>query len=333
MKTDRTVRLVTPDEKTRWNAIVDHPLQSWEWGEFRSAMGLDVLRLGVYEKNTLIQGWQVTFHPVPHTSFTVGYFPKGPAPTQMMISELIKFSRPKHAIFIQLEPNVLSYELLAVNNQQFVPSHRPLFTKYTFVLDLTRTEEELLSAMHNKTRYNIRVAQKHGVVVKEDNSDIAFSAYLSLSEETTQRQKFYAHNQTYHQKMWETLQKAGIAHLFTATLDNSIIAAWIVFVWKDTIYYPYGASSREHRETMAPTLLLWEIVRWGKLHGYQSFDLWGALGPVPNEHDPWFGFHRFKQGFAPQLVEFLGSFDLVLHPWLYRLYTIADTVRWWMLKK
>ena len=308
-----------------------HPLQSEAWGTFRREMGIDVLRVNNLPAGEA--GWQLTFHKIPFTPFTIGYFPKGPLPTQPIIDELTKIGKQKRAIFIQLEPNSIGNWELEIGNYDLRPSHRPLFTKYTFVLDLTKSEEELLKAMHPKTRYNLKVAQKHGVVVREDNSSEAFDTYLSLTKETTARQGFYAHNETYHRRMWEILHHAGIARLWTASLHGTILAAWIIFAWEKTLYYPYGASSREHRESMAPTLLLWEIVRWGRLHGYQSFDLWGALGPHPDEHDPWYGFHRFKQGFNPQLVEFIGSYDLILNPWLYRLYRVADSIRWWVLKK
>ena len=98
------------------------------------------------------------------------------------------------------------------------------------------------------------------------------------------------------------------------------------------MYYPYGASSREHREVMAPNLLLWKLIKWGKQHGIKTFNLWGALGPNPDSHDSWFGFHRFKSGFAPKLVEYVGSYDLVIQPFLYKLYCIADSIRWRILK-
>ena len=83
---------------------------------------------------------------------------------------------------------------------------------------------------------------------------------------------------------------------------------------------------------MAPALLLWEIALWGKKKGLKKFDLWGAIGPRPDPKDPWYGFHHFKEGFAPRLVEFAGSFDLVINKTLYTLYTIADTIRWKLLK-
>ncbi len=290
-------------------------------------MGIDVVRL---------QNWQLTFHKVPHTPWTIGYFPKGPKPTKSMIATLATLARKKNAIFIQLEPNVLKNSSLETRHSKLVPSHHPLFTKYTFILDLTKSEEELLNAMHPKTRYNIRVAQKHNVIVKEDNSPEAFNAYLRLTEETTSRQGFYAHDKTYHQKMWKTMHKAGIAHLFTASLNGEVLSAWIVFVWGDTIYYPYGSSSRDHREVQAPTLLLWEIARWAKKKGLKKFDLWGAMGPPsadgPDVNDPWYGFHRFKQGFNPKLIEFIGSYDLVINRPLYFLYILADTIRWQILR-
>lgn len=316
-------------EKT-WNANADHPLQSWQWGQFREQMGITLVRQ---------DGWQLTFHRIPHTNWTIGYFPKGPSPTATMIEQLKKIGREQRAIFIQLEPNVIAHSKHTISNMRDLkPSHHPLFTKYTFILDLTKSEDALLTAMHSKTRYNLRIAQKHGVTVKEDNSDSAFREYLRLSKETTGRQGFYAHDTHYHELMWSIMKRAGIAHLFTASYKEQILAAWIIFSWKKTLYYPYGASSRDHREVMAPTLLLWEIARWGKANGFQSFDLWGALGPMPSTgapdpNDPWYGFHRFKQGFTPSLVAYAGSFDLILHPFLYKIYIWADAIRWFLLNK
>ncbi len=360
--TTLSIHPATDRDRTEWDCLASHPLQSWAWGEFRKSTGIDIVRLAVLKNNNsreglvprLSEGWQLTFHKIPHTPFTIGYFPKGPMITRAMLETLEKLGKEKNAIFIQLEPNVtrhcedpersegdaaISYaqsneiaSLIARNDKLLRPSHHPLFTKETFVLDLTKSEDELLRAMHPKTRYNIRVAQKHGVTIQEDSSDKAFETYLQLTHETTDRQGFYAHDDVYHRRMWETLHPTGIAHLWTATYQGETLASWIIFTWKDTIYYPYGASSREHREVMAPNLLLWEIARWGKSKGFKKFDLWGSLGPNPDEHDPWFGFHRFKQGFNPELVEFVGSYDLVLYPLLYRFYKVVDKIRWRILR-
>ena len=144
-----------------------HPLQTAAWANFRKAMGVDIVKLSE---------WFISFHRIPYTPFTIGFFPKGPNPTKKLIEELVVLGKQKRALFIQIEPNeTTAFNLLP-------PSHHPLFTKYTFIIDLTKTEEELLSAMHPKTRYNIKVAQKHNVKIQEDNSDVAFETYIKKQQ-------------------------------------------------------------------------------------------------------------------------------------------------------
>ena len=263
-----TIRTAQESDRRKWDALAGHPLQSWAWGDFRKSIGTAVERLAVIRNHALSAGWQLTFHRIPYTPFTVGYFPKGPNPSMFMLDELVKIGRKYSAIFIQLEPDAFSGLKSEISNFKLLkPSHHPLFTKYTFVLDLTKSEDELMKNMHPKTRYNIKVASKHGVSIRQDNSDETFAHYLRLEEETTNRQKFYAHDSIYHRNMWEFMKNAGIARLWTASYNEEIISAWIIFCWKDTIYYPYGTSSRKYREVMAPNLLLWEIARWGKAKG------------------------------------------------------------------
>jgi lipid II:glycine glycyltransferase (peptidoglycan interpeptide bridge formation enzyme) len=181
------------------------------------------------------------------------------------------------------------------------------------------------------------VAQRHGVEVVEDNSDEAFEQYWKLMEETTKRQQFYAHTKQYHQLQWETLKTSNVknaltSHLFLAKYQGKVLTAWLLFVFKDTLYYPYGASSREHKEVMHSSLMMWEAVRFGKRLGLREFDLWGAMGPNPDPNDSWFGFHTFKERFGPEHGEFVGSYDLVIDPVLYQGYKLADKLRWLYLR-
>jgi len=312
--------------------LPSHPLQSAQWGEFRKKTGIKVV---------MVNEIRMTIHPIPHTPWTIGYLPKGPFPTKEMISDLNKAGLQEKCIFIQLEPNIIASENLKhkLKNLGLVPAAHPLFTKYTFVLDLTKSEEDLLKEMHPKTRYNIKVALKHGVKIIQDHSDLAFENYLKLTEETTKRQRFYAHTKKYHKLMWETLKSQKIdtekltAHLFLAKYNEEVLASWILFVYKDTLYYPYGASSTLHREAMASNLMMWEAIKFGKKLGLKKFDMWGALNSSnPDKNDPWYGFHRFKEGYGPKHVEFLGSFDLVINPILYGTYKLIDKIRWVFLK-
>ena len=328
---------ILDEQGLQFNNAVSHPLQSFEWGEFRKKTGIKVIRRGQVSKNKITNAYQLTVHNAPF-GFKIGYLPKGDMPSKDLLDDLQTIGKQEKLIYIQLEPSVektTNYKLQTTNLKK---SFHPLFTKYSFILDLDRSEEELLSGMHPKTRYNIKVAAKHGVEIKEENSDNAFYTYLKLTEETTQRQKFYAHDEDYHRKMWQTLKLQATnyklqtdrltAHLFTAKYKGKIITAWIVFVFKDALYYPYGASSKDYPEVMANNLMAWEIIKYGKESGLKKFDMWGALSENPNPNDPWFGFHRFKKGYGAKLVEFVGSYDLVINPGIYQLAKIADKARW-----
>lgn len=331
----KNFQVVTNDQRKEYNPTVSHPLQAFEWGEFRKKTGLTVVREAEIDKKVLSSGFQLTLHPIPHSRWNIGYLPKGSFPTKNLVNELREVGKQHNCIFIQLEPDIENIEMgNSILPSELHPSAHPLFTKYTFVLDISQSEEELLKNMHPKTRYNIRVAQKYGVVVSEDNSEKAFKEYLSLTEETTKRQGFYAHSKKYHTLMWETLKSDKnsrnelIAHLLTAKYKGETLVSWIFFSFKDTLYYPYGASSSKHRETMASTLMMFEAIKFGKKLGLTQFDMWGALGENPHPKDPWFGFHRFKKGFGARHVEFIGSYDLILNPSLYLLYKAADKLRW-----
>lgn len=335
------VRPLLPSERKAYNKLITHPLQSYEWGEFREKTGIKVLRLGFYEGERLVDGFTLTLHPIPYTKFNIGYLPKGILPTKSYLSTLKQIGKANNCLAIQLEPNVLYSKdskdtLLASGLRE---AAHPLFTKYTFVLDLTKSEDELLKNLHPKTRYNIKVAQKHSVSIAEKDTLDAFETYLKLSEETTKRQRFYAHSPLYHRQQWESLPHTATppfnelsSHLLVASYNMKILTTWIVFVFHDTLYYPYGASSNEHRETMSSTLMMWEVIKFGKKLGLKKFDMWGALGPEPDEHDSWYGFHRFKQGFRPEHTEFIGSYDLVINPAAYFVYKAADKLRWLYLK-
>jgi len=123
--------------------------------------------------------------------------------------------------------------------------------------------------------------------------------------------------------MWEQLKPAGIAHLLVAKYKGETITAWILFSWRDFLYYPYGASTDKYKNVMSNNLIMWEAIRFGKSLGLTTFDLWGR--------EEGKGFTRFKEGYGPKVVEFLGTWDLVISP-LYYLYRFMELLRWAILR-
>ncbi|MBU2051571.1 peptidoglycan bridge formation glycyltransferase FemA/FemB family protein, partial [Patescibacteria group bacterium] len=295
------IRDLVDTDKAAANRLATHPLQSYEWGEFRRQVSNKVIRKGVFEKDKLVQSLQVTLHRVPQFNWQIGYFPKGNLPDEAQMKVLQQIGRENNLVLIKIEPDVSKPARLASESvagggwntiDSFLRQHgcrpgRRLFTQYSFLLDITKSEEDLLAKMHPKTRYNIRLAEKKGVRVAVDDSPSCFAWFIKLLfEETVVRQGFFAHTREYFKAMWPILNRAGIAHLLRAYKGDQTLAVFMVFVFNQKIYYPYGASTRESKAVMAPNLLMWELIRYGKKSGCTSFDMWGALGPKADENDP-----------------------------------------------
>ena len=311
--------------KDDYNKKVIHPLQSWEWGEFREAWENKVTRL---------PNFQIIFSKVPLTPFSIGTIIRGPKITKKDVEEVKEIAKKESAIFVKFEPNILYNEKLENEIKNFgLVKGRRLFTPTSFWIDLTPPEEDLLKSFHPKTRYNIRLAQKQGVEVAEDNSDKAFEKYLELTKETSKRQGFYAHTEKYHRLMWKFLKPSGIAHLLTAKYKGEIITTWILFAFQNFFYYPYGASTDKYKQSlagsagknvMANNLMMWEAIKLGKKLNLKTFDLWGR--------EEGKGFTKFKEGYNPKVVTFIGTWDLVINKPIYCLYRLTENLRWFLLR-
>lgn len=350
------VKILTEEYKEAFDAAVGHPIQSWAWGEFKRAFGSRPERVGFFENGKLVKGLQVIFSPLPKTPYTAGYCAKGFLPDDSQIEILKTLAKKHRAVFIKLEPDFCLpvpketdgsdcaektkqklHTALFLKEDAYLISKKavhasPIFKEYNFLLTIDKTEEELLAGFNSKTRYNIRLAEKKGVTVQDNSTEQGIENYIRLMEETTKRQGFLNHNGTYFKKLFETFPKDRI-RIFEAVYKDEVLTAWILFNFNGRLYYPYGASSNLHREVMPNNLIMWEAIKFGKTQGCTVFDLWGCLGPSPDTKDAWYGFHKFKAGYNPHLMQYIGTYDFVYKPLLYKLFTAADRVRRRLLQR
>ena len=290
-----------------------HPVQSKEWGEFRAKAG---------NKISWVQDLLVVWSRIPKTPWYFGTLLKSRMPKPEDIKRLRDEAIKIGGVGIRIEPDLPAGRQVPKG----LVRGRKFFTPKTFWLDLTQSEEKLLAGMHPKARYNIRLAEKKSVEITEDPA--VFGEFLKLMKETEIRQGFYAHDKKYFSLMWSVLRQGyggqgPIAHLFVARYQGEILAAWIIFKYDNKIYYPYGANSDRHRELQAPSLMLWKTALWGKAQGCKIYDLWGV--------EEGKGFTDFKAKFGPKIVEFVGTYDLIINPPLYWAFRIMEWIRWQIL--
>lgn len=323
------IRIIESAEREKYNSVVDHPLQSWEWGKAREALGIEILRVGTYEKGDIISAYQMSIHPVPWTPYKIGYIPRSKIPPNEVIQYLKKYGATHTIIFIKFEPYILDDSIMS---KGLTPSSHPLFTHWTQTLDLSISDEELKKRLKSKTRYNIGLAERKGVTVRHENNDHGFDIFIKLYFETCRRQHYFGHNKSYHKAVWNNL-KQSVAHILIAYFKDTPLAAYELFFFKNHWYYVYGGTSDLHRNLMASNLLMWEAIKLGKKLGAKTFDMWGSLPPQYDDRNPWAGFTRFKEGYGTEYNKTVGSYDLVVNKTAYTLYNVAQKIRTKILER
>jgi peptidoglycan pentaglycine glycine transferase (the first glycine) len=201
----------------------------------------------------------------------------------------------------------------------------------TFVLDLDIDEPRLLAGMHQKTRYNIHLAARHGVSIRLGTPDDAEPLYRMYAE-TSLRDRFVIRDRDYYLRLWGGFQRTGRAQLLLAEVEGLPVAGLVLFVFGDTAWYLYGMSTQDHREKMPNHLLQWEAIRWAQQHGLRRYDFWGAPDRL-DPSDPMWGVYRFKQGFGARLQCTLGALDTTRRPALYRLYHALAPLAFSLLRR
>ena len=318
-----------------------HLLQSWAWGEFKAGYGWQPRRL-CWEGAQGPAAAQV-LRRTGLRVLRVLYVPKGPllewssAPLRaQVLDDLQTLARRERAIFIKIDPDVVAAtglpesELLApvgrsvqtdLSQRGWVFSRDQIQFRNTVTLDLTPSEAGLLAGMKQKTRYNVRLAERKGVRVRlggTDDLDLLYQMYA----ETSVRDGFAIRGLDYYRDAWGRFMAAGLAQPFVAEVDAEPVGALVIFRFAGSAWYLYGMSREAQRDKMPNHLLQWQAIRWAKAQGCTRYDFWGAPDELV-ESDPLWGVWRFKEGFGGQLVRHIGAWDYAPSPLLYRLYTIV----------
>ncbi|MFH0928399.1 MAG: peptidoglycan bridge formation glycyltransferase FemA/FemB family protein [bacterium] len=283
--------------------------QSWDWGEFQKAAGEKVWRFA--HKDAFAQ---VIEKGLP-LGMKLWFVPRGPKNFEAAhLKELAAFAKKAGAVLVRFEP------LEKPSIGKWVRSVSPAVTSR---IDLGLAEEEILAGMHQKTRYNLRLAEKKGVEVAESR-DVA--VWLDLIHATAERDRFHLHQDEYYRKMLAS----PIVKLFVASLEERPLAAMIAVFFGDAVTYLHGASGNESREVMAPFLLHWRVTQEAKQSGYKYYDFWGVNpsdAKSPHYKKSWEGLTRFKKGFGGEEVALPGTFELPARFWLYQLYSLRQKIR------
>lgn len=256
----------------------------------------------------------------------------------LLLEEIKKIAKQENAIFLRIDPPLLADPLLSQQLlesgtfKNFHPTNSGFQPQHTLIIDLTKSEEEILNQMKPKGRYNIRLAEKKGVkIFKSENLSKDITEFYKLLQQTTKRDEFFSHNEQFYRTMIDTLQPSDQpygAHssLYLASYNGQILAAVITTYFKDTATYYYGASSNEHRNLMTPYLLHWKIMQDAKAQGYKFYDLFG-IAPENAKNHPWQGVTEFKHKFGGQEISYQKAQEFAFSKAKHLLYKLYKKIK------
>jgi peptidoglycan pentaglycine glycine transferase (the first glycine) len=317
--------------------VTNHPrgsfVQSWDWGDWQHALGKQVERVGILDTTTneLLLTAQVLLPTTPVIHKRYIHIPYGPLLAPDLATEdqalaahaLLTELRQRHteALCIRLEPRM--HVTVAAATKKSINT----LPQTTLLIDLQQSEEQLLAAMHPKTRYNIKAATRYGVTVSTV-ADVpeqvpVMNAAIELILSTGKRHEFKSHGREYYENMIaffsKQWQRTIEAIVYQAQHNGQVVASAIVIDYAGTRTHLFSGSKKLEKQVMAPYGLRWQSMLDAKAKGLTSYDFWGletAGGKQP-------GFVQFKRGFGGSEAHFPGACDIVIKPLWYTVYSLA----------
>jgi len=329
---------VSENEKDQYNQFVAAQesgsfLQSWEWGQWQIRLGRTVYRFKIIDDNgTQVASVQLIKMPLPFGKYYL-YAPYGPVVSEKLKVESQKLlqeikNKFSEAVFIRIEPK----QIISQSENQSIRKSTNIQPAVTMVLDINKPDDVLLSAMHHKTRYNIRLAQRHGVKIQSElvvtpGYGLYTSEAVNLILQTQVRQNYHGHSRDYYKNLVDFFALGNNTNdlklwIYKALYNKELLATAVIVDFGPTRMYLYGGSSEKFRNFMAPYLLHWGAIVDAKITGIKYYDFGGSEVASGGER----GFTRFKQGFGGRVINYVGAYDIIQNKAVYKAYQLVRKI-------
>lgn len=336
-------RIIT--DRQQWDEFVASSIccnitQSYEWGELAHHLGAqEALRIGVLDDTgRLCAAMLVLVSRAPVLNRTYFYAPRGPViddPTSPAMTVLLNFVKAKArtygAFMLKVEPSVLDDNTqwaTALQRSGFRVNPYAMHIRHEWVLDIRPDEKTLLANMKEKWRYNIRLAGRKGITVRQGEGQADLDTFYRLYETTSERDQFFIHSKAYYEQVMRLFSEGNRAALFLAEYEGKAIAGTVVLCFGHWSWYMFGASSNEQRERMPNHLLQWTGMQWAKAHDCWYYNFRGIPDILEEGQELW-GVYTFKRGFSGYPIRSLVTHDLAYQPIVYEAYRrLLDVKRW-----
>lgn len=327
--TNASARVLNSTELETWNHFVSADragdlLQSSAWGELKSASGWTSTVVAAFDGSAIAGGMMMLRRALPFGR-ALFYAPRGPVldwSNSDMVAAVTQtardYAREHGGLLIKIDPPfedpgaARSLEACGYRSVGGCGGFGGTQPRCVMQLDLKRPLDDVIASFHQKWRYNIRLAQKKGVSIRMSADRADLPAFYAILRETAKRDGFLVRSQSYFEAMWDALVPRGWMRLFLGEVEGDPVCGALSYFFGDKAWYTYGASSNAHREKMPNYLMQWEMISRAHELGCRWYDFRGVSCTPDDPNDKTAGLNRFKSGFNPRFVRYIGEFDLPL---------------------
>jgi len=280
------------ENSENWNQFVIENkgsfLQSYEWAEFQKKCGKKAIRVKLDGLQAVLIKEKFSF-----------YIPYGPVVKNKKTLPLLFAQAKKDCAFLRIEP----YTDLGFDFKHF--SARRSQPQKTLILDLKKSEQEILDEFQKTARYNIGLAQRKGIKVLI--TDKYNPEFYKLLNKTAQRNNFKPHSESHYKNLFDVKSKDFDVKMFLGEFEGKIIAAFILILFGNRATALHGSFDSEYKKLKPANLLTWERIKYAKAKGCEVFDFWGI------DEKKWSGFTEFKKSFGGQEIEYPKAVNVVFN--------------------
>ena len=308
-----------------------HYAQSLEWAKVKSDWKNEIIVVRD-EKGQIKASLSILIRKLPYINYSIMYAPRGPVcdlDDEKSFKELIEkadeLAKKYKAFMLKMDPDILAsnneFKNMAKKygfkvEEKIKDVNTLLQPRYVFRLDLKdKTEDEIFSAFHSKTRYNIRLATRKGVTIREGKRE-DLQQFQDILETTGTRDGFFIRKKEYFEHLYDSFDKEHLKLVF-ADYQGKPIACVLNIFYGNKEWYLYGGSLNEHRNVMSTYLLQWEMIKQAIERKMDCYDFRGVCATDETHYNE--GLYRFKKGFNADFIEFMDMYK-VYNKFIYFLF-------------
>ena len=328
----------TIEDRTKWDKFVtSHPesnfLQSWDFYEFHQARGKKIIRRAVIENGEII----AAYAGVVETAKRGKYLAIAGGPildwknrklVKLVFEDIKKQGKSTSCTFVRVRPQLelsdKSLKLMKELGLKKAPMY--LSVEYAGILDLTKSEEEILAGASQGFRRKYRKAQKNNLEITADTKASSIDEFCRLEKLHATRQKYVAFSNSFLKKQFEAFKQNDEILIYTAKLDGQVLAQNFIIFYGPEASYHYGVSSELGTKYSAAPLLHIKAMEEARKRGCIRYNLWGIVEPNETSHR-FYGVSEFKRSFGCQELKYTPAHDMILNPIKYQVTKIVETTR------